>query len=105
YEWGGEGSSGDPDSEVYRGTGPFSEPESQVLRDYITANPRIALTIDFHSYAQLILSPWGYTDELPPDAALFDDLNSLIQGAIAGVHGMVYPAGPTYTNIYPAAGI
>ena len=32
YEWGGVGSSGDPGSGTYRGTAPFSEPETQVRR-------------------------------------------------------------------------
>jgi murein tripeptide amidase MpaA len=105
YGWGGEGSSGNPDSETYRGPAPFSEPETQVVRDYIVANPRITMTLDVHSYSQLILSPWGYTEDLPPDAALFDNLNTVLQDGIASVHGLVYPAGPTYTNIYPASGI
>jgi hypothetical protein len=36
--WGGEGSSGTPTSDTYRGTAPFSEPESKAVSDYAKAN-------------------------------------------------------------------
>jgi murein tripeptide amidase MpaA len=105
YQWGGEGASTQTNSETYRGTGPFSEPETQVLRDFVIANPRISASIDFHSYSELILSPWGYTAALPGQAALFDELNDRMQAAIRSVNGLTYTAGPTYTTIYPASGV
>lgn len=105
YEWGGEGSSGSCSSETYRGAAPFSEPETQILRDYIQGNLRFEAHIDFHSYSQLILYPWGYTSDLPPDAALFDALSAMMADEIAAVHGMSYDYGPSYTTIYPAAGV
>src|SRR5690606_7279803 len=78
FGWGGPGASTQPGSETYRGTGPFSEPETQVLRDFITDNPRIVMTLDIHSFSQLILSPWGFTDTLPADASLFDAINAAV---------------------------
>lgn len=104
YQWGGEGASSAPSNDTYRGPSAFSEPETRAVRDFIIGNPRIAASIDYHSYALLILSPWSYTATLPPDAALFDRVNSLIQTDIASVYGQVYDAGPTYTTIYPASG-
>lgn len=104
YQWGGEGASTNPADETYRGPSGFSEPETQHLRDFVLANPRMRAAIDFHSYSQLILSPWGWTSALPPDAAIFDQLNSDIRAAIGGVHGLFYTAGPIYTTIYPASG-
>lgn len=104
YQWGGEGASTDPANDTYRGTAGFSEPETQYMRDFISANPRLAGHIDFHSYSQLILSPWAYTAALPPDAATFDVLNARMASSIRNVHGMNYVAGPTYTTIYPASG-
>ncbi|HYE02830.1 MAG TPA: M14 family metallopeptidase [Phycisphaerales bacterium] len=105
YQWGGEGASTNPGNDTYRGTGPFSEPETAAMRDFITARPRVLMHVDFHSYSQLILSPWGYTVSLPPDALLFEHLNAGMQQAIASVHGMGYAAGPSYTTIYPASGV
>ncbi|HRJ49611.1 MAG TPA: M14 family metallocarboxypeptidase, partial [Phycisphaerales bacterium] len=104
YQWGGEGASTSPSSETYRGPSPFSEPETQVMRDFITANPRIRVHIDFHSYSQLILSPWGYTSDPPPDASTFNMLNAELKAAVERLYGTPYVAGPTYTTIYPASG-
>lgn len=68
YRWGGPGSSGWPDDETYRGPAPFSEPETQAVRDFVLAHPDITAAITFHTYAELILYPYGYTyDDLPPD--------------------------------------
>ena len=67
YEWGGNGSSGNPSSSTYRGPEPFSEPETQAMRDFILAHPNIVAYIDYHSYSELILWPWGYTGDLCPD--------------------------------------
>ncbi|MBX3382477.1 MAG: hypothetical protein KF864_03105 [Phycisphaeraceae bacterium] len=105
YQWGGEGASTNTNNQTYRGTGPFSEPETQVLRDFIISLPRLVSHIDFHSYSQLILSPWGYTSTLCPDEPLFADLNDMMARSIFDVHGKVYVGGPGYTTIYPASGV
>ncbi|RKY63579.1 MAG: hypothetical protein DRQ02_12475 [Candidatus Latescibacterota bacterium] len=69
YQWGGSGSSNDPSSDIYRGPYPFSEPETQALRDFInTVNPRIV--INYHTYSNLILFPWGYENIPTPDDSL-----------------------------------
>ncbi|MCC6970901.1 MAG: hypothetical protein IT434_11850 [Phycisphaerales bacterium] len=104
YQWGGEGASTSPSDETYRGASAFSEPETQAMRDMVLANTRLRAAIDFHSYSQLILSPWSYTSTLPPDSSIFNQLNASMQSAIQGVHGQFYDAGPTYTTIYPASG-
>lgn len=104
YQWGGEGASTSGSAEDYRGTGPFSEPETQIMRDFVLAHTRLRASIDFHSYSQLILSPWSYTSTLPPDAAIFDQLNADMRNAILATFGVSYTAGPTYTTIYPASG-
>lgn len=64
HQWGlPSGSSGDPCSETYRGASPFSEPETQVVRDYVLAvQPAIAFSM--HTYGQTFLSPFGYADTL-----------------------------------------
>jgi murein tripeptide amidase MpaA len=104
FEWGGAGASTSECNDTYRGPGPFSEVETQVIRDFFAANTRISAAIDFHSYSELILSPWGWTNQVPANQAEYDLLNSAMQTAIASVHGRVYNAGPSYTTIYPASG-
>ncbi len=69
YRWGCcGGSSPVPGSETYRGPAPFSEPETQAVRDFVLARPNITAAISFHTYGELILYPYGYTyDDLPED--------------------------------------
>jgi murein tripeptide amidase MpaA len=104
FQWGIGGSSGATGDETYRGTAPFSEPETQALRDVFFNNPRVKAHIDIHSYSQLILTPWGYTIDDCPDRGIFASVESDMRDAIASVHGRVYTAGPTYTTIYPVSG-
>ena len=73
YRWGGDGSSGIPGADTYRGPFAFSEPETQVVRDFVGAHPDITAAITFHTYAELILYPYGYTyEDQPPDMTLND---------------------------------
>jgi carboxypeptidase T len=67
FEWGCcGGSSGTTSSETYRGPSPFSAPETQRLRDFVNSRvvggvQQIRTNIDFHTYGQLVLWPYGYT--------------------------------------------
>lgn len=103
--WGGEGSSGNQGSEVYRGTAPFSEPESAALSSYIESLGNVVTGIDIHSYSQLILEPWGYKQSAPPDAPEFSLIGDTMADEIFDVHGKRYQAGRTYTILYPASGV
>jgi carboxypeptidase T len=74
YRWGDDtGSSDWPCAETYRGPAAFSEPETQAVRDFVVAHGDITAAITFHTYAELILYPYGYTyDDLPDDMTLRD---------------------------------
>jgi len=69
YNWGCcGGSSSVPGNDLYRGPAAFSEPETQVVRDFVLAHPDITVAITFHTYGELILYPFGYTyTDLPTD--------------------------------------
>jgi hypothetical protein len=67
-EWGGAGSSHVPSDDIYCGTGPFSEPETQAIRDLVQAH-NFALAFDFHSYGNLVMWPWGYSANKTADDA------------------------------------
>jgi len=63
YKWGGLGTSTDPCSEIYKGTGPFSEPEAIAVRDFILKRKdQLFMYLTFHSYGQVIIYPWGYDE-------------------------------------------
>ena len=67
FQWGCcGGSSGTFSSETYRGAAPFSAPETTRVRDFINSRvvggvQQIKAAIDWHTYSELILWPYGYT--------------------------------------------
>jgi carboxypeptidase T len=88
YEWGCcGGSSGTPGSETYRGPSPESAPETQVVADFVRGRvvggeQQITAHIDWHTYSELVLWPYGFTyDDTAPgltadDAATFQELGT-----------------------------
>jgi carboxypeptidase T len=94
-----------PSDETYVGPRAFSEPETQAVRDLI-AFERFAGVITYHSYSQLILYPWGYTERPVPDErdlAQMVDLAADMQALMRGVHGVVYTPQQS-SELYPTAG-
>ena len=67
FQWGydNSGSSPDPGDETYRGTAAFSEPETQVIRDFCNVHT-FKLGLNYHSYQNILIYPWGYINALPP---------------------------------------
>ncbi|MFI8302275.1 M14 family metallopeptidase [Streptomyces sp. NPDC085927] len=67
YRWGCcNGSSGSTSSETYRGSAPESAPEVKVVADFVRSRvvggvQQIKAGIDFHTYSELVLWPFGYT--------------------------------------------
>jgi hypothetical protein len=89
YMWGydDEGSSPETSDETYRGTAAFSEPETQVIRDFCE-DYGINTCISFHSYGNLILYPWGYVTDHCPDDAIF----GCLADSMASFNGYTYGA-------------
>jgi carboxypeptidase T len=67
YRWGCcGGSSGSTSSDTYRGTAAFSAPETRVIRDFVNSRvvggvQQIKAAMDFHTYSELVLWPFGHT--------------------------------------------
>lgn len=67
YKWGCcGGSSSSPSSETYRGTAAFSAPETRAVSNWVNSRvvggvQQIKTHIDFHTYSELVLWPFGYT--------------------------------------------
>ncbi|MFQ5641178.1 MAG: M14 family metallopeptidase [bacterium] len=102
FQWGGPGSSGDTESEIYRGPSPFSEPESQVIRDFANQHNFLAM-ISYHNFSQLVLYPWGHTNAPAPDQALLNTLAQTMADSILKVHGRRYVAQQS-SDLYLASG-
>jgi len=88
--WGGGGSSSNPSSDTYHGLSPFSEPESAALGKYINSLRNIWGAIDFHSYSQLVLRPYGWTTANCPDEVALRELGSGISYEIRQVYQRNY---------------
>jgi carboxypeptidase T len=101
YRWGYDdtGSSGDPASEAYRGTGAFSEPETAAVRGlYIQRDFRAM--ISYHSYSQDILYPWGYTTDPAPRSIELNAVAGTMSGLIAAARGTIYSSGQASRLLY-----
>jgi carboxypeptidase T len=61
FKWGTGGSSKDTGNDTYMGTAPFSEPESQAIRDFVNAHLNAKVLLTVHTFSELILYPWGHT--------------------------------------------
>lgn len=83
------GSSGSPCDETYRGSSPASEPEVQAVQAYLRANfpdqrlpglnepappDATGVYLDIHSYSELVLWSWGFTNTPAPNGTALTTL-------------------------------
>jgi hypothetical protein len=65
------GSSTTCGSDTYRGTLPFSEPETNAMKDFINSR-NIKTMLNAHTYGNLLLKPWAWSDpNVTPDDPVF----------------------------------
>jgi len=72
YQWAfdNDGSSPDPCAQTYRGSAPFSESETQIVRDFVEDHD-FSIVLNYHSYGNLLIHPLGYiAGLLPPEPDL-----------------------------------
>ncbi|KAJ2967131.1 hypothetical protein NQ176_g9814 [Zarea fungicola] len=108
YKWTGAGSSTNPCSDTYRGEAQASASETKGLSQFINnvkSSQGLKLYIDWHSYSQLFMSPYGWScTALPPKHAEFQSLLQGTTAAITAVHGTRFRYGPICNTIYQVAG-
>lgn len=105
YHWSEPGASYDSCSDSYYGPQAFSEVEARNVRDFIQNHKdTIKFFNTLHSYGQLILMPWSYTDILPPDYNRMFDLAMRGYDAMYAVHGEFYMVGCVPCVLYVASG-
>lgn len=115
YEWDAEppegGSTPDPCGQTYRGLAPGDTPENQALDSLsakLSATPGgIRSFIDFHSYGQLVLTPYGFScDPLPESLPRMLEVAGGTARAIeaASERGSVYEYGPGCQILYFSTG-
>lgn len=104
HGWGGNGSSGSTCSEIYRGSAPASEPETQAIENLL-ADQMFAIAISYHSYGQMVLYPWGETLYVTPQS--YPSLRAIgkkYAKLILESHGTQYTAGQGSYTIYVVSG-
>ncbi|WP_405647963.1 M14 family metallopeptidase [Streptomyces sp. NBC_00019] len=95
YRWGCcGGSSGSTSSETYRGPAAESAPEVKVVADFVRSRivggvQQIRAGIDFHTYSELVLWPYGYTTANTATGMTTDDRNAFatVGGKMAASNG------------------
>ena len=110
--WGydNEGSSPNPTSDTYRGTGPGSEPETQAL-DALFDRITPEFLVNYHSAAELLLHGIGWQVATPsPDDVLYqamvgDDANPAVEGYDPDISAELYTTnGDTDSHMQEAYG-
>jgi zinc carboxypeptidase len=96
--WGGAGASSSPSSDAYRGTGPFSEPESQSVHEFMRTRQVMHVQSTHNVVGEVLRQP-GFHDygELSPDEDIMKPLgdkmgeasgyDSLLGYELYDVHG------------------
>jgi len=64
------GSSTNGGSETYRGTAPFSEPETTTLKNFL-ASKNFSNVLNYHTYGNYLIYPYGCFPWLTPDSLTF----------------------------------
>ncbi|KAF2176588.1 zinc carboxypeptidase [Zopfia rhizophila CBS 207.26] len=110
YEWNSNplGASTDPCSQTYKGEEPSDTPENQGLVKLVNElrdSSGIKLFIDWHSYGQYILSPWGYNCTLyADDLGQHTKLAAVTGDAIRETEGKTFTFGPSCSTLYATTG-
>ena len=101
FKWGvdDDGSSPNPCTETHRGSGAYSEPESQAASNYIferANSTRWTAFVTLHSYSQLWMAPYGWSDrdeDLPADLDELVEVSNRCVAALSALYGTEYQTG------------
>ncbi len=62
-------------SDTYRGPAVWSEPETQAVRDWVSAHTNVGVAASLHSGADVLLHPWGWSNsERLPDGQVYEHI-------------------------------
>jgi len=107
--WGNWGSVGTgsitnyPSDSLYCGPSPFSEVETQAVRD-IFLNNDIQAAISWHTHGELVLIPWAYSYDDPPDDPYVTQVGQQIAAQITRQSGSGTYTPQQGAALYPTTG-
>jgi len=105
-EWGsitGWATSHNPSTSTYCGPCPFSESETQAIRDLVLSH-NFVFTVSYHTYGEEILWPWGYIFDLAPDADILSELGERMASEITRQSGYGTYDPHQSVGLYPTTG-
>ena len=96
-DWGA--TSDNPDSDTYRGPTGGSEVEVSSLLQLEVGHKNIRGVIDHHSYGEMILYPWGYTEDPSPQKDLLVEIGQKLNESMGNRYNLQQSSG-----LYPSSG-
>ena len=102
------GNSTNPNSDLYRGPSPLSEPESTALNTFFS-NHNFVQVFSTHSFTDVLLRPWGYQNGNPSNASDYNTIgaaatadNGIAHGSASGL--LYIAAGTTLDHAHVGHG-
>jgi hypothetical protein len=102
--WGSTGMSHNPSNELFCGINPFTEIETQSIRNLIIDND-ICAVISWHTYGELVMWPWGYSEDVQaPDDNYLSEVGAGIAIRITSQDGNGIYTPTQAAGLYPTTG-
>ena len=105
-EWGSipGGTSHGPHTEVYCGPSPFSEAETQALRNLILQHDFV-FGVSYHTWQESVMWQWGYTTDPAEDSMIMSEVGEEMASRITRQYGAgTYDAYQSSIGLYYTAG-
>ncbi|XP_065888806.1 carboxypeptidase B-like [Dysidea avara] len=101
--WNESGTSSNPCYATFGGRHAHSEPEVRAISAYILNHRPVYGAVDFHSYGQYVLHPYGWTSNPPVYAKRLDSIVTSLSDHIKKVNGTMYSP-QSMGSVYLASG-
>jgi hypothetical protein len=93
----------DPTSNIFCGDAPFSEYETQAIRDLV-ADHEFTFYVTYHTYGEMIIWSWGYTPQGAPDSTMLSDIGNGMAQRTKGMGGTSIYDAFQGSGLYPTSG-
>ncbi|XP_067842976.1 carboxypeptidase O-like [Heptranchias perlo] len=104
-KWCSVGASRNCCSIIHCGSAPESEPETKAVADFLRSHlPDILCYLTIHSYGQLILTPYGYTNTTVSNHEEMMKVGEKAAVALEQKHGTKFKVGPSSWILYYSSG-
>jgi len=102
-----EGASDDPSDDTYRGKSGASEKEIQAVLNLDLGHKNIKGVIDFHTYGNMMLYPWGHSYDQPENVDTYKNLGQKMNAAMGNSFRLMqsselYPSSGSSENVHHA---